>query len=52
MVVGVVMIYIWAHFFTIQFTKRWSERNWYEKILTITAIILLVLMYMGLGNTA
>lgn len=47
MLIGAVMVYIWAHFFTIQFNKAWEKRNGYEKFLTIASIVLLIVILIG-----
>ncbi len=47
MILGILMFYIWGHFFVIQFSKNWKKRNLYEKILTILAIVFLMLLLMG-----
>ena len=49
MLLGLFMFYVWGHFFVIQFQKDWSNRNGYEKFLTIAAIVFLLLLIIGLS---
>jgi len=41
------MIYSWIHIAYLAFTKKYSERTLYEKIITIYGIIMLVLYIIG-----
>lgn len=45
---GLFMLYVWGHFFVIQFQRNWNNRNGYEKFLTIASIVFLVLVLAGL----
>lgn len=47
-ILGLVGIYSIIHFFTIQFMKNWSNRNAYEKFVTILAITFITLLIMGI----
>lgn len=46
---GLFMVYTWVHWTVIQFTKNWEQRNNYEKIITVVAIVTLVLLFVGLA---
>ena len=45
---GLIMFYTWIHFYVIQFTKSWNQRNGYEKALTIASAVFLALVIAGL----
>ena len=44
---GLFIIYVWGHFFVIQFRKNWNNRSGYEKFLTVAAIVFFVLYIIG-----
>lgn len=46
---GLVALYAMLHFYVIQFTKTYTERNWYEKTITIVAAVFVFLILIGLG---
>ena len=48
MLLGIFMFYVWIHFYVIQFSKSWNQRNGYEKVLTIAAAVFLALVIFGL----
>ena len=50
MLLGLFMFYVWGHFFVIQFQKDWSNRNGYEKFLTIASIVFLIFLIIGLSD--
>ncbi len=45
---GFAMIYTLVHFYVIQFTKTWSERNTFDKALTIMAAVFLTAVFIGM----
>jgi len=45
--IGLIMMYSMAHFLFIQHGKNWTQRNKYQKIVTIVAIIGTLLLYIG-----
>lgn len=47
MVLGFVALYSWVTFAILTFTKRWSERNTYEQVVSIFAIVFFVAFILG-----
>ena len=45
---GIVAIYSTIHFFVIQHNKNWKKRTQYEKVVSVTAIVCISLVYLGL----
>ena len=47
MALGLFASYAWVHFIVLSFTKKWGERNTYEQIVSIFAIVFFVLFVIG-----
>lgn len=45
--IGLYMMYSWAHFAYISFKKIYADRTTYEKVVTWTAIVTLLLYVIG-----
>lgn len=48
-ILGFAIIYIWVHFYVIQFTKPFVQRSNYEKFLTIATAVTVVLVVIGMS---
>lgn len=49
-IIGLTMFYSWIHIVYLTFTKKYSERTLYEKMVTIYGFIMLVLYIIGTLN--
>lgn len=47
MLLGMFAAYVWAHFIVMQFTKKWGERNTWEQIVSVLAIMFFILFILG-----
>lgn len=44
---GVWMLYSTGHFFVIQNKNGWNKRTQYERVVTVSAITSIILVYLG-----
>lgn len=49
-VAGLVMVYSMIHFAVIQFMKKWTERNAYEQIVTIFALVSILMLVISAAS--
>lgn len=44
---GMFMLYTVVHFSVLAFTKTWADRNTYEQVVTILAIVFIIALVIG-----
>ena len=44
---GMFMLYTAVHFSVLAFTKTWADRNTYEQVVTIMAIVFIIALVIG-----
>jgi len=43
---GIIMLYSVIHYVIISFSKTWSQRTGYEKVVTVLGIIIIALIFL------